>query len=393
MTEHKRTDAEMSEKPLKGIKVLDFTRMLAGPFCTMLLGDLGADVVKIESPEGDPIRHQGPPFFDGESMSYLAVNRNKRSVVLDMKQEADKELARDLARSADVIVENFRPDVMARLGLGYEAIAAENPRIVYAAMSGLGATGPLSHKGAFDLTIQAEGGYMSLTGEADGTPIKLGTSAFDLICGQYAMGAITTALYARERTGRGQKIETSLLEGMVSHLVDAGIEYLAMGTLRPKWGSEHPNNVPYKAFQAADGWIVIGAGAQRLYENLLHVLGRDALAADPRFATLRDRVSNRTELYALLDAAVSGWKVEDLVAALDAAGVPCAPVNDVAAVFRHPQVLERGMARELSRADGSKVPTIGPAAKFSAADITQDWKAPPRLGEHRAEVMCEWLSR
>lgn len=383
----------MSDKPLKGIKVLDFTRMLAGPFCTMLLGDLGADVVKIEAPDGDPIRHQGPPFLDGEGMSYLAVNRNKRSLVLDMKLEQDKVTAHGLARTADVIVENFRPGVMDRLGLGYEAVAADNPRVVYAAMSGLGATGPLSHKGAFDLTIQAEGGYMSLTGEPDGTPVKLGTSAFDLICGQYAMGAITTALYARERTGQGQKIETSLLEGMVSYLADAGIEYLATGALRPKWGSEHPNNVPYKAFQAADGWIVIGAGAQSLYESLLRVLHRDALASDPRFATLRDRVSNRGELYALLDAEIVEWRVADLGEALDAAGVPCAPVNDVAAVFRHPQVIERGMARELSRSDGTKVPTLGPAAKFSAADITRDWKAPPRLGEHGAEVIRDWLAR
>ncbi|WP_231711460.1 CaiB/BaiF CoA transferase family protein [Xanthobacter dioxanivorans] len=372
---------------------MDFTRMFAGPFCTMLLGDLGADVVKIEAPEGDPIRAQGPPFFEGESMSYLAVNRNKRSIVLDMKREDDKATARALALKADVIVENFRPDVMGRLGVGYESVCAENPGVIYAAMSGMGATGPLRDKGAFDLTIQAEGGYMSLTGEAEGTPIKLGTSAFDLICGQYAMGAITTALYARERTGRGQKIETSLLEGMVSFLVDAGVEYLTMGTLRPKWGSEHPNNVPYKAFAAADGWIVVGAGAQHLYEGFVRVLKREDLAVDPRFRTLRDRVTNRAALYRILDEVVAQWKVEELVAALDAAGVPCAPVNDVAAVFRHPQVIERGMLQTVPRADGSQVPTIGPAAKFSSVDITRDWKAPPRLGEHGAEVLRDWLAR
>ncbi|QRG09133.1 CoA transferase [Xanthobacter dioxanivorans] len=383
----------MLEKPLSGIRVLDFTRMFAGPFCTMLLGDLGADVVKIEAPEGDPIRAQGPPFFEGESMSYLAVNRNKRSIVLDMKREDDKATARALALKADVIVENFRPDVMGRLGVGYESVCAENPGVIYAAMSGMGATGPLRDKGAFDLTIQAEGGYMSLTGEAEGTPIKLGTSAFDLICGQYAMGAITTALYARERTGRGQKIETSLLEGMVSFLVDAGVEYLTMGTLRPKWGSEHPNNVPYKAFAAADGWIVVGAGAQHLYEGFVRVLKREDLAVDPRFRTLRDRVTNRAALYRILDEVVAQWKVEELVAALDAAGVPCAPVNDVAAVFRHPQVIERGMLQTVPRADGSQVPTIGPAAKFSSVDITRDWKAPPRLGEHGAEVLRDWLAR
>ena len=382
---------QVEGKPLRGIRVLDFTRLYAGPFCTMLLGDLGADVVKIESPDGDPIRRQGPPFHEGDSMSFLAVNRNKRSIILNTKDESDRALVRRLALTADVIVENFRPGVMERMGLGYEQIAAENPRIVYAAMSGMGATGPSRDKGAFDLTIQAEGGYMSLTGERDGKPIKLGTSAFDLVCGQYAMGAIMTALFARERSGRGQKIETSLLEGVVSFLVDAAMEHLTVGTERPKWGSEHPTNVPYKAFEAADGWIVVAAGMQNLFESFMKVLGREDIVADDRFADMRGRVSNRDELHEILDAEVRRWNVDDLAARLDEAKVPCSPVNNMQRVFSHPQVLARGMRHSLQRGDGVDLPTIGPAVKYSSFEVTQGWSPPPRVGEHTAEVLRDWL--
>ena len=381
----------MQDKPLKGIKVADFTRLFAGPFCTMLLADLGADVIKIEAPEGDPIRHQGPPFYDKESMSFLAVNRNKRSVVLNAKDPAQLALTRRLADQADVIVENFRPGVMDRMGLGYAELSAKNPRLVYASMSGMGATGPLRDKGAFDLTIQAEAGFMSLTGEPDGQPIKLGTSVFDLVCGQYAMGAIMTALYQRERTGQGSHIETSLFEGLVSFLVDAGLEWLLMGNLRPKWGSEHASNVPYKAFKGADGWIIIGAAVQRLYESLLKVLGRTDLLADARFTTMKDRVTNRVALYGILDAEVAKWPVAELAEKLDAANVPCAPVNTMKGVFEHPQTLARNMLVKARKADGSEMPMIGSAMKFNTFDITADWQAPPALGAHTDEVLADWI--
>jgi succinate--hydroxymethylglutarate CoA-transferase len=381
----------MTRKPLSGIKVLDFTRMFAGPFCTMLLADLGADVVKLEPPEGDPTRIQGPPFHDGLGMSFLASNRNKRSISLNMKDPADLENARQLALRADVIVENFRPDVMGRFGLGYETLSKENPRLIYAAMSGMGASGPFSAKGALDLTIQAEAGYMSLTGEPGGKPVKLGTSAFDLVCGQYASNGVLTALYDRERTGLGQKIETSLFEGILTYLVDAGMGWLLTGEQRPKWGSEHASNVPYKAFLASDGWVVIAPATQRLYEAFLKVLGRDDLATDPRFATMRDRVANRLVLYEILDAEVMKWKVTDLVSKLDEGLVPCAPVNDMERVFSHPQTLARGMRTTAQRPDGTKIEVIGPAVKFSSFDISADWRAPPALGEHNTEVLRDWL--
>lgn len=381
----------MTHKPLSGIKVADFTRLFAGPFCTMLLADLGADVVKIESPDGDPIRAQGPPFYDGASMGFIAVNRNKRSIVLNTKLEEQRDVARKLALEADVVVENFRPGVMDRMGLGYADLSAQNPRLVYAAMSGMGATGPLKDKGAFDLTIQAEAGYMSLTGERDGSPIKLGTSAFDLVCGQYALSAILAALYDRERTGRGQRVETSLFEGVVSYLVDAGAEWLLAGQLRRKWGSEHVSNVPYKAFEGADGWIVIGAAVQRLYDSLVQVLGRPELATDERFKTMRDRVANRDALYEILDAEVRKWPIGQLADKLDEAGVPCAPVNTLDKVFEHPQSLARDMLVKVRKGDGGEMPMIGSAMKFEHFDIAAGWHEPPALGSHTDEVLRDWL--
>lgn len=381
----------MTEKPLSGIKVLDFTRLFAGPFCTMLLGDLGAEIVKVEAPGGDPIRRQGPPFHKGQSMSFLAVNRNKRSIVLDMKTDTGREAAKALAARADVLVENFRPDVMGRLGLGYEALAAINPRLVYASMSGMGADGPYRDTGGFDLTIQAEAGYMSITGERGGAPIKLGTSAFDLICGQYAMGAIVTSLYERERTGRGRRVETSLFESGISFLVDAAVEYFSTGKSRGKWGSEHSSQAPYKAFRSADGWIVIGAGMQNLYESFVAVLGRQDLVADSRFLTVADRSANRDELHAILDAEVAKWNTAELLERLREADVPSAPVNTMEDVFHHPQALHRGMVETVTHPEYGELNVIGPAVKYSGFNVAEGWSAPPLLGDDTEDVLARWL--
>jgi succinate--hydroxymethylglutarate CoA-transferase len=378
-------------KPLTGIKVLDFTRMFAGPFCTMLLGDLGADVAKVEAPEGDPIRHQGPPFYKKHSFSFLAANRNKRSITIDMKLPEGKALARRLALAADVIVENFRPGVMKRLGLDYESLAAERSGLIYVSMSGFGGDGPYSDVGAFDLTIQAEGGYMSITGERNGEPIKLGTSAFDLVCGQYAMGAVMTALFDRTQTGKGQLIETSLFEGEISFLVDAGMQYLTTGVSKGKWGSEHAQLAPYKAFEASDGWVVIGAGAQNLFERLLEVIGRIDLLADARFAELSGRVTNRDALYEILDQEIRRFTVADLVKKLADAQVPCSPINNMEQVFNHPQALHRGMVQKVEHAEYGPLSVIGPAVKYSGFDIASEWQAPPLLGEHTAAVSKDWL--
>jgi len=381
----------MPQKPLAGIRVLDFTRLFAGPFCAMLLGDLGADVVKVESPDGDPIRKQGPPFHHGHSMSFLAVNRNKRSIVMDMKAPAGKTLVHRLAGKADVIIENFRPGVMDRLGLGYAALTAVDPRLIYVSMSGMGADGPASDTGGFDLTIQAEAGYMSITGERGGKPIKLGTSAFDLICGQYAANAVTAALFLRERTGRGQAIQTSLFEGGITFLVDAAMDYLALGQVRGKWGSEHAAQAPYKAFETADGWLIIGAGMQNLWESFVTVLGQEALLADPRFATVADRSAHRDALHAILDPAVKRYPTAELQARLNQAKVPCAPVNTIDKVFTHPQALHRGMRQQVRHPRYGELSVVGPAVKYSGFDVAAGWTAPPDLGEHTAAVLQEWL--
>ncbi|MFO1198595.1 MAG: CoA transferase [Burkholderiaceae bacterium] len=378
-------------KPLAGIRVLDFTRIYAGPYCTMLLGDHGADVVKVEAPDGDPLRRQGPPFHHGDGMSFLSANRNKRSIVLDLKRPEDRARALAMARRADVVVENFRPGVMERLGLGYDALAAENPRLVYASLSGMGADGPDAETGAFDLTIQAVGGFMSITGERGGAPIKLGTSVFDLLCGLNAYSGIVLSLYRRRETGTGQRVETSLLESEVAFLVDAAMEYLVTGHSRTRWGSEHSHLVPYKVFDTADGMVAIGAGYEDVFRPFLDVIGRRDLLDDPRFATLAARVSHRDAVYEVLDAEVRKHPTAELAQRMERAGVPCAPVNDMQQVFAHRQVLHRQMLQRLIHPQYGELPSIGPAVKFSGFDVAGGWQAPPLLGEHTRDVLADWL--
>jgi succinate--hydroxymethylglutarate CoA-transferase len=383
---------QQGQKPLAGLKVIDFTRVFAGPYCTMLLADLGADVVKVELPgEGDPLRTQGPPFHHGLGITYLAANRNKRSLTLDMSTDEGKQIAFDLCKGADVLVENFRPGVMPRLGLAYERLREVNPRLVYASISGMGADGPDKDLGAFDLTIQAIGGYMSITGERGGEPIKLGTSAFDMIAGMNCQTAVLAALLQRSMTGAGQKVETSLLEGEVAFLANAALEYLLTGRNPQKWGSEHAQQVPYKAFETADGWAIIGAGYQNIWMAFLGVIGREDLQEDPRFADLAGRVTHRDALYEVVDAEVRKHRTADLLARLDAAKVPCAPVNDMEQVFAHRQVLHRGMLRPVEHPSYGTLPQIGPASKYSAFRVEDGWTAPPLLGEHSAEVLRDWL--
>ena len=293
--------SQTNSKPLSGIRIVDFTRFFAGPYCAQLLGDLGADVIKVELPvTGDPLRQQGPPFFAGNGITYYATNRNKRSITLDMQAPEGRRLARELCLKADVVLENFRPDVMKKLGLDYEGLSSEAPRLIYASISGFGPDGPDASQGAFDLTIQALGGYMSITGERDGAPIKLGTSAFDMLAGMNCQSAIMTALFQRASTGRGQKVTTSLLESEVAFLANAALEYLITGVEPQKWGSEHAQQVPYKAFRTSDGWAIIGAGFQNFFEAFVKIVGRPELAQDERFKSMSGRVSHREALYGIL---------------------------------------------------------------------------------------------
>ena len=388
------TDSPQSRnKPLSGIRVVDFSRFFAGPYCAQLLGDLGAEVVKVELPgSGDPLRNQGPPFLHGNGITYYATNRNKRSLTLDMQTEEGKKLARRLCLKADVVLENFRPDVMPRLNLDYDSLTQDHPRLVYASISGFGADGPDMNLGAFDLTIQAVGGYMSITGERGGAPIKLGTSAFDMLAGMNCHAAILAALLQRSTTGKGQKVETSLLEAEVAFLVNAALEYLITGVEPQKWGSEHAQQVPYKAFKTADGWAVIAAGFPNLYAAFCRLLGREDLITDPRFSDMSGRVTHREILYGILDAEVVKHKTDWLIAALDAAKVPGAPVNNMQQVFSHRQVRHRGMQQTLHHPTYGDVPSLGAAAKYSGFEVTAYWTAPPLLGEDTAAVLREWLA-
>ncbi len=380
-------------KPLAGIRVIDFTRVLAGPYCAQLLGDVGADVVKVELPgAGDPLRRQGPPFVHDNGITFYAANRNKRSITLDLKAEEGRRIAKELCRKADVLLENFRPGVMDRLGLGHEALSRDNPRLVYASISGFGADGPDSDKRAYDLTIQAIGGYMSITGQRNGEPVKLGTSGFDVLAGTNCYAGILAALLQRGVTGVGQKVETSLLESQVAFLVNAALEYLLTGAEPGKWGSEHAQQVPYKAFKTADGWAVIAAGFENLYPAFCKVLGREDLSADARFKTMADRVEHRELLYGILDAEVAKRPSRDLLAALTAAGVPCAPINDMEQVFSDAQVLHRGMKQVLRHPRYGEVASLGAAVKFSGFDVMAGWQAPPMVGEHTADVLRDWLA-
>ena len=379
-------------KPLSGVKVLDFTHLLAGPYCTMLLGDMGADVVKIEPPGGgDSTRAQGPPFHNGQGLTFLAANRNKRSITLDLRDAAQAETAKDLAQQADVIVENFRPGVMKRLGLDYESLSVTHPRLIFCSVSGFGQDGPYANKGAFDLTVQAIGGYMSITGERDGSPIKLGTSAFDIVAGLHAFSGILAALYQREQTGRGRSIETSLLEGQVAFLVNAGLEYLLTGNNPGKWGSEHSQAAPYKAFKTKDGWVAIGAAVQPIFERFVAALERSDIAADTRFASPRNRVENREALYVLLDGLVSNFTSEKLKQLLEEAKVPCESVNSMSEVFQDPQVIHRGMVQSVEHEAYGRVSLIGSAIKYGDVDLSAGWRAPPLFGEHTEQVISEWL--
>ncbi|WP_244405943.1 CaiB/BaiF CoA transferase family protein [Afipia carboxidovorans] len=379
-------------KPLAGLKVLDLTRFFAGPFCTMLLGDHGADVVKVESPGGgDQTRRQGPPFKAENGMTFFAGNRNKRSLVLDAKTEEGRDLLFQLASRADVVVENFRPPVLKRLGIDYERVSAANPGVIYASLSALGPDGPQGDRGGFDITVQAEFGFMSISGEKNGKSIKQGTSVFDLVTGLYAYSGIVTALLQRKETGRGQRVETSLMESQVSFLVDAAMEYLIAGKVREKWGSEHSQIVPYKVFSTRDGEVVIGAGYQTVYEPFVRAIGREDLITDPRFATLAVRVENRDEMYRILDEEIAKYTNAEIIALLDKATVPNAPVNNVAQVFSHPQLLHRKMLLSLDHPQYGSVPTIGPAVKYSGFDVAEGWRAPPLLNEGAESVIEDWL--
>lgn len=383
--------SDANKGPLAGIRVLDLTRVLAGPYCTMFLGDLGAEVVKVEQPGvGDDTRGWGPPFAGGESAYFLCTNRNKKSLTADFKSADGIALVRKLAERADVLIENFRPGAMDRLGLGEKELHEKNPRLVYASLSGFGADGPMADIPGYDLIVQAWGGLMSVTGTAESGPLKVGVAIIDLVAGLMLGKSIVAALYAREKIGVGQKIDTSLLEAEVAALINAGSNYLVGGKVPGRWGNAHPTIVPYQSFQTADSFLVLGAASEAIWKRLCPALGRGELADDPRFAKNADRVEHRQELVALLGEIFLTRTTAAWVAALTEADVPCAPVQTIDQVFAAPQVLHRDMLVEIDHPTAGTVRLAGIPVKFSATPASVRLP-PPLLGQHSEDVLSSWL--
>lgn len=373
--------------PLSGIKVIDVTRALAGPFCTMLLGDQGAEVIKIEQPGlGDDTRRQSNPKIGDENTAFLAANRNKKSITVNLRKTEGQKLVRKLIADADVFVENFRPGKADELGLGYEQLKKENPRLIYCSISGWGQDGPYADRGGFATTAEAAGGLMSVTGSKGGEPVKVGVSIIDNLAGLFAKDAITAALYAREKTGRGQRIETSLLESTVAILCMAATAYLHAGEVAERLGSEHAYNVPWKVFKTSDGYVVVAGGSEGQWKKICTVIGKPEWATDERFCNMERRNEHRDELYALLgEVLVQKSNAEWL----ELAGVhqaAFAPVNTIDQVFKDPQVLHRQMVQYVDHQTLGRIAQVGHAQKLSENPLTMRL-APPTLGQHTEEIL------
>lgn len=383
--------SEVRPGPLSGVRVLDLTRVVAGPYCSMFLGDLGAEVVKVEQPgAGDDTRGWGPPFAGGESAYYLCINRNKQSLTLDLKSKRAVELMRDLVKAADVIIENFRPGTMERLGLGEKELRELNPRLIYASLTGFGADGPMSDWPGYDLIVQAWGGLMSITGTPEGEPVKVGVAIIDLVAGLMLGKAVAAALFAREKIGVGQRIDTSLLEAEVASLINVGSNYLVGGKVPTRWGNAHPNIVPYQNFQTADGYLVIGVASEVIWKRFCEAVGQRDLINDPRFADNSKRVENRSELIAILSKTFLQRRNDAWFKSLTDAEVPCAPVQTIDQVFQAPQVLQRDMLIEVDHPTAGKVRMAGIPVKFSVTPASVRMP-PPLLGEHNDAILRTWL--
>jgi formyl-CoA transferase len=380
-----------SDGPLAGIRVLDLTRVVSGPFCTMLLADLGADVAKVEEPgRGDESRAFGPPFQGGESAYFLSVNRGKRGLALDLKSEAGRAAARALAAAADVVVENFRPGTMERLGLGWEELRSLNPRLVLCSITGFGREGPDAQRPGYDLIVQGESGVMDITGEPGGPPTKVGTSIADLVTGVFASQAILAALRQRDRRGRGCRVEVSMLDALAALLTfNAGI-YFATGRSPTRRGNAHPTIVPYETFEAADGWVNIGVANDKFWNLFCAAAKCPGLRDDPRFAKAPDRVANRAELMALLAPIIRGRTRRHWVERLGQAGVPCGEIRAIGEVCEAPQLVGRGQVKQVRHPVAGEVRYVASPTRFDG-QAPPTVAPPPMLGQHTSEVLAEWL--
>lgn len=384
---------------LEGLTVLDLSRVLAGPWCTQLLADLGANVIKVEHPEHrDDTRSWGPPFLNGkaddDAAYYLAMNRNKSSITVNFADPAGADLIRELARKSDVVVENYKTGGLTKYGLDYDALKAVNEAVIYCSITGFGQTGPLAGHGGYDFLIQAMSGLMSVTGHKDDVqgPVKVGIPVSDLLTGQYAAIAILAAVVHRDRTGEGQYIDCALFDSQLAALSNQAMNYL-VGRVVPKpLGNAHPNVTPYQDFPAADGRIVVAAATNRQFRSFCDVLGLAEIADDERFATNQGRVADRQLLISILSEATAKREAEPLLAALNSAGVPSGRINDISQAFANPQVQERQLVRTVIREDGSEVPTVAFPPRLSRTPASYR-KAPPRFGQDTDDVLRAFLDK
>ncbi|WP_019140267.1 CaiB/BaiF CoA transferase family protein [Noviherbaspirillum massiliense] len=396
----------MADSPLKKalghIRVLDLTRVLAGPWCAQNLADLGADVIKVERPgAGDDTRHWGPPYLrdaegrdTSEAAYYLAANRGKRSITLDISSKEGQDIVRELARQSDVVLENYKVGQLKKYGLDYESLKREKPDIVYCSITGFGQTGPYAQRAGYDFIVQGMGGFMSITGERDdlpgGGPQKAGVAISDLMTGMYSTIAVMAALAHRDRTGEGQYIDMALLDVQVAMLANMNTNYLASGNPPRRWGNAHPNIVPYQTFATSDGHIIVAVGNDGQYRKFVEAGGRPELAQDERFATNPARVRYRDQLVPLLADMVKTKTKQEWIDALEAAGVPCGPINNLDEVFENPQVLARNLRVDLPHPTGGTVKLVGSPMKMSATPPRYDMP-PPLLGQHTDDVLGDLL--
>ncbi|MFD1626023.1 CaiB/BaiF CoA transferase family protein [Azospirillum griseum] len=381
--------------PLSHIRVLELSRVLAGPWAAQTLADLGADVIKVERPgAGDDTRAWGPPWAGDQSAYFLSTNRGKRSITIDFERPEGQELVRKLAAQADVVIENFKVGGLVKYGLDYDSLKAINPRLVYGSITGFGQTGPYRSRAGYDFMIQGMGGLMSVTGQPDGEPgagpVKVGVAVTDIFTGLYATIGILGALAHRDRTGEGQQVDLALLDVQVAVLANQAMNCLVGGTAPQRLGNAHPNIVPYQAFATRDGHIILAVGNDGQFAKFCGVAGRPDLATDDRYATNPARVANRKELVAVLEELIRNRDSQDWLSALEAVGVPCGPINDLAAVFADPQVQARNIRQDLPHPTQGTVPTVASPIRYSGTPLVHD-TAPPTLGQHTDAVLTQAL--
>ena len=383
---------------LSHLKILDLSRVLAGPWCTQNLADLGADVIKVERPEsGDDTRHWGPPFLkDGqgretsETAYYLAINRNKRSITLDIAHPEGQAIIRELVKTCDVVIENYKVGQLKKYGLDYDSLKAIKPDLIYCSITGFGQTGPYAHRAGYDFIVQGMGGFMSVTGEREdlpgGGPQKAGVAIADIFTGMYATSAILAALIHRDQTGEGQAIDLALLDVQVATMANVASNYLISGVPPKSWGNASPNIVPYQTFKASDGWIIVATGNDSQFRHFVEAGGQAMLADDPRFTSNPERVTHRELLVPLLQSMVAQKTKQEWISLLEAAGVPCGPINNFQEVFENEQVQARGLKMTLAHPLAGQVPLVRSPMRLSKTPVVEK-SAPPLLGEHTREIL------